>query len=141
MSTASEQEEVSRMAISSITVPDTYRYNTECIPFDFVLGNSDPETFKRDLTLPPGSSVIIGDTVFICLDELPDVAISKDVVLHTEVPSRGLEKIRARQPAVIRRARELRAIVGDPLVELARILQDIPVEDDVWDRIVQEPYG
>jgi len=108
------------MTISSITVPDTYRYDTECIPFGFVSGNSDPETFKRDLTLPSGSSVIIGDT---------------------KVPSRGLERIRARQPAVVRRARELRAILGDPLVELARILQDIPVEDDVWDRVVQEPYG
>jgi hypothetical protein len=93
------------------------------------------------LTLPPGSSVIVGETVFICRDEPAGVAISEDVVLHTEVPSRGLERIRARQPAVIRRARELRAILGDPLVELARILQDIPVEDDVWDRIIQEPYG
>ena len=45
------------------------------------------------------------------------------------------------QPEVIRRARELRTIVGDPIEELAQILQDIPVEDDVWDRICQEPYG
>jgi hypothetical protein len=130
------------MEVSSITVSDTYRYDTERIPpFDFVLGNSDPETFKKDFIIFPSSSVIIGDTEFICLGELPYVATSKAVVLYTEVPSRGLERIRARQPAVIRRARELRATLGDPLVELARILQDIPVKDDVWDRIVQEPYG
>jgi hypothetical protein len=128
------------MVISSIT-PDTYRHNTECVPFNFVLGNSDSGAFKRDLMLPPDSSVIVGNAVFIYLDELPYVAISENVVPYTEVPSQGLARIKARQPAVIRRARELRAILGDPLVELARILQDIPVEDGVWDRIVQEPYG
>jgi len=52
-----------------------------------------------------------------------------------------MQRILARQPEVIRRARELRTIVGDPIEELAQVLQDIPVEDDVWDRISQEPYG
>jgi hypothetical protein len=55
--------------------------------------------------------------------------------------NKGLERIKKRQRAIIRRARELRATLGDPLAELARILQDIPVEDDEWDRIAQEPYG
>lgn len=53
----------------------------------------------------------------------------------------SIEKIKKRQHSIIRRARELRATLNDPLAELARILQDIPVKDDVWDRIAQEPYG
>lgn len=53
----------------------------------------------------------------------------------------GLRRIRARQPEVIRRARKLRAVLGDPVAGLADVLQSIPVEDDVWDRIAQEPYG
>jgi len=60
---------------------------------------------------------------------------------RTRSLSAGMQRILARQPEVIRRARELRTIVGDPIEELAQILQDIPVEDDVWDRICQEPYG
>jgi hypothetical protein len=60
---------------------------------------------------------------------------------RTRSLSLGMQRILARQPEVIRRARELRTIVGDPIEELAQVLQDIPVEDDVWDRISQEPYG
>jgi hypothetical protein len=55
--------------------------------------------------------------------------------------SPGLRRILARQPEAIRRARELRTILGDPIEELVQVLQDVPVEDDVWDRISQEPYG
>jgi hypothetical protein len=55
--------------------------------------------------------------------------------------SPGLQRILARQPEAIRRARELRTILGDPIEELVQVLQDVPVEDDVWDRISQEPYG
>jgi len=29
----------------------------------------------------------------------------------------------------------------DPVEGLAQVLRDIPVEDDTWDRIAQEPYG
>jgi len=57
------------------------------------------------------------------------------------IPSRGLERIRERQPSIIRRAKELRAVLGDPIAGLVHVLQDVPVEDGVWDRIAQEPYG
>ena len=60
---------------------------------------------------------------------------------RTRTLSPGLQRIRARQPEVIRRATELRAVLGDPVAELAQVLQDVPVDDDVWDRIAQEPYG
>lgn len=53
----------------------------------------------------------------------------------------GLQRIQARQPEVIHRAIELRAILGDPILGLARVLQGVPVGDDVWDRIAREPYG
>jgi len=52
-----------------------------------------------------------------------------------------LERIKARQPDVLRRAKEFRALHGDPLDALMRILGDLPVTDDEWDRIVEEPYG
>lgn len=55
--------------------------------------------------------------------------------------SPGLQRILARQPEIVRRARELRAILGDPIDGLAQILQSAPVENDTWDRIIQEPYG
>lgn len=127
--------------VSSNTAPDTYWYDTECVPFDFVSESRDPRAFNRDSTILPDSYFTIGDTVFICLGELSDASVLESARPHRGVPSRGLERIRARQPAVIHRARELRATLGDPLIELARILQDIPVDDGIWDRIVQEPYG
>jgi len=120
--------------ISSITVPDTYRYNTERIPFDFVSENNCPGVLPNSLD----SFFTIEDTVFICLG-FSDASVSG--IVHPQVPVRGLERIRERQIVIIRRAKEIRATLGDPLVELARILRDIPVEDDMWDRIVQEPYG
>jgi len=52
-----------------------------------------------------------------------------------------LERIRARQPDVLRRAKKFRTLHGDPFDALARILGDLPVTDDEWDRIVEEPYG
>jgi len=59
----------------------------------------------------------------------------------TRARSPGLQRILARQPEVIHRAKQMRAILGDPIEGLAQVLQDLPVEDDVWDRIAQEPYG
>lgn len=52
-----------------------------------------------------------------------------------------LERIKARQPDVVRKAGEFRALHGDPFDALARVLGDLPVTDDEWDRIVEEPYG
>jgi len=52
-----------------------------------------------------------------------------------------LERIKARQSDALRRAREFRALHGDPLDALAHVLGDLPVTDDEWDRIVEEPYG
>lgn len=53
----------------------------------------------------------------------------------------GLERIKARQPCVLRRAQELRAILGDPVEAMARLLGEIPGDAEAWDRIVREPYG
>ena len=56
--------------------------------------------------------------------------------------SPGLQRIQARQSEVVLRAVKLRAVLGDPILGLARVLRGVPVvEDDVWDRIIQEPYG
>jgi hypothetical protein len=59
----------------------------------------------------------------------------------TRARSPELQRILARQPEVIYRARQLRATLGDPIEGLAQVLQDLPVEDDLWSRISQEPYG
>ena len=59
----------------------------------------------------------------------------------TRARSPGLQRILARQPGVIHQAKRMRATLGDPIEGLAQVLQDLPVEDDVWDRISQEPYG
>jgi hypothetical protein len=125
-----------------------YSYKVECIPFDFVSGNSDPTSENNDrgassgdLTAIFGSSVTVGGPGLIYLDELQNVIISSSIYPYEGIPSRGLERIRERQPSIIRRAKELRAILGDPIAGLVHVLQDIPVEDGVWDRIAQEPYG
>jgi len=52
-----------------------------------------------------------------------------------------LERIRTRQPNALRKAKEFRTLHGDPLDALARVLGDLLVTDDEWDRIVEEPYG
>jgi len=59
----------------------------------------------------------------------------------TDKGKSSLERIKARQPDARRRARGFRASHGDPLDALARILGDLPVTDDEWDRIAEEPYG
>ena len=53
----------------------------------------------------------------------------------------ALQRVAARQQEMIRRARELRAAMGDPVARLVQVLQDIPIDDGDWDRIAQEPYG
>ena len=52
-----------------------------------------------------------------------------------------LERIKARQPDARRRAKEFRTLHENPLDALACVLEDLPVTDDEWDRIVEEPYG
>jgi hypothetical protein len=108
-------------------------------PFDFVLEESDPPRFNEDFISYPEEHYVIGDTIFICPSELSVIPMNThpQVRFHTQ----GLERIKERQPSVIHRAMELRAVIGDPLTELERILQDISMEDDVWDQIAQEPYG
>ena len=36
---------------------------------------------------------------------------------------------------------ERSSVLNDPVSKLAQALQNIPVDDDAWDRIIQEPYG
>lgn len=128
--------------ITGITVPDTYKYKIGCIPYEFVsTRSSTPETFRRDLTIPAGSFAIVGDTVFIHLDQSQAATISTGLHQQMTIPSPGLRRVQERQPAIIRRAKELRATHGDPIAGLVQTLQDIPVGNDVWDRIAQEPYG
>lgn len=86
----------------------------------------------------PAVRLVPGDAA--CVD-LPQVALT-GMPQQTKALSPGLQRIQARQPEVIHRAIELRAVLGDPILGLARVLQGVPVvEDDVWDRIAQEPYG
>jgi len=59
----------------------------------------------------------------------------------TDKSKSPLERIKARQLDALRRAREFRVLHGEPLDALARVLGDLPVTDDEWDRIVEEPYG
>ena len=63
-----------------------------------------------------------------------------DVVVQGAL-SPGLQRIQARQPEVVRRAIELRAVLGDPILGLTQLLNSLPVSDKKWDKIVQEPYG
>lgn len=75
---------------------------------------------------------------------IPDVrgaTTSQDVVPQAETAHRGLERIKARQSESIQRAKELREEFGDPIARLQAVLASIPVDDDEWDRIIQEPYG
>ena len=127
--------------INDSVLPNTYRYNSDLTFTDFVLDNSSQKEFHNsDLTvLSDPCAYDIGGTIFICLGELSTTP--ERIRPRARFPNEGLERIKKRQHIVIHRARELRATLGDPLAELARILQDIPVEDDVWDRIAQEPYG
>lgn len=55
--------------------------------------------------------------------------------------SARLDRIRGRREAVIRRARELRRSMGDPVESLVRTLEDISVQDEEWAAIIEEPYG
>ena len=132
----------------SITTPTMYWDNIECIPFDVAREDNDPMPKNGDrgvssgnLTALFGSSVTVGDRDTVYLDVLQNIIISSSIRPNEGISSQGLERIRERQPSIIRRAKELRAILGDPIAGLAHVLQDIPVEDDVWDRIAQEPYG
>jgi len=59
----------------------------------------------------------------------------------TDKGNSPLERIKARQLDALHRARGFRALHGDPLDALVRVLGDLPVTDDEWDRIVEEPYG
>jgi len=63
------------------------------------------------------------------------------VVYQPQPLSPGLQRIQARQPEALRRARELRAILGNPVEAMAQALADIPGDNETWDRIAQEPYG
>jgi hypothetical protein len=86
----------------------------------------------------PAFRLVPGDAAYV---DLPQVALT-GMPQQTKALSPGLQRIQARQPEVIHRAIELRAVLGDPILGLARVLQGVPVvEDDVWDRIAQEPYG
>ena len=92
---------------------------------------------QESTSVPTGFYVICDNAAYAF--SLPTAVTSTPRVRSTLSP--GLLRIRARQPEVIRRAMDLRARLGDPVTGLAQVLQDIPVEDDMWDRIAQEPYG
>ena len=96
-------------------------------------GTSFPMLFPDS----PAFRLVLGDAAYV---DLPQVALT-GMPQQTKALSPGLQRIQARQPQVIHRAIELRAVLGDPILGLARVLQGVPVGDDVWDRIAQEPYG
>lgn len=96
-------------------------------------GTSFPMLFPDSLAF----RLVLGDAAYV---DLPQVALT-GMPQQTKALSPGLQRIQARQPQVIHRAIELRAVLGDPILGLARVLQGVPVGDDVWDRIAQEPYG
>lgn len=101
------------------------------------LESSGPKIFIIDRN----SSYSIGDIEFVCPSESTSGINSKRSALDPGISSQGLERIKARQPTIISRAKKLRTDIGDPIAKLENILQNIPVDDDEWDAIVQDPYG
>jgi len=53
----------------------------------------------------------------------------------------SLERLKARQPEMTRRALEYRKQNGDPVENLVRLLTDLVDDPVLWKRVVDEPYG
>jgi hypothetical protein len=51
------------------------------------------------------------------------------------------DKLRARWPRLIKRARELEQHIPDPVKLLADLLGNLPGDYPTWREIVEEPYG
>jgi hypothetical protein len=55
-------------------------------------------------------------------------------------PSSTLSRIQARQPQILRRAMEIRQEYGDPIQNLATLLENMPGSQEDWEALIDEPY-
>lgn len=49
--------------------------------------------------------------------------------------------LKARHKEAVRYAQEYRTRFGDPIENLARLLGELQSDDELWQRIMDEPYG
>ena len=86
--------------------------------------------------------VILGETGVTETDSAP--ANPEKIMAGLEpspIRTSALMRLRARGRQAIRRAEELRNQYGDPVDRLADLLSALPIDDDRWQEIIDEPYG
>ena len=72
---------------------------------------------------------------------LERATIDTGIVVRVNLALSPLERLKARQPDMARRALEYRRQNGDPIENLVRLLTDLVDDPVLWKRVVDEPYG
>ena len=61
--------------------------------------------------------------------------------METEVTDELQERIKARWPDILARAKKLREIYPDPVQSLIDTFAKLPGDEEIWEQIINEPYG
>lgn len=69
------------------------------------------------------------------------VELPSALTAESSPESAALLNLRSQWPSVLARARELQAIIPDPVQGLIDLLDGLPGTSQLWDEIVDEPYG